>query len=98
MALMEIVIVPIGLGTTSIGDYVADVQRELAKTKFPYQLTDMGTVVEGDTQELLSLAAKLHELPFAKGVKRVETRIIIDDRRDKKVGLGDRIKSIQARL
>lgn len=98
MALMEIAVVPIGLGTTSIGDYVADVQRELAKTKFPYQLTDMGTVVEGDTQELLSLAAKLHELPFAKGVKRVETRIIIDDRRDKKVSLGDRIKSIQARL
>jgi uncharacterized protein YqgV (UPF0045/DUF77 family) len=40
----------------------------------------------------------LHELPFAKGVKRVVTRIVIDDRRDKEVRLGDKTKSVQARL
>lgn len=98
MALMEIVIVPLGLGTPSIGDHIADIQKELAKAKFPYQLTDMGTVIEGDAKELLSLAARLHELPFGKGIKRVDTRIAIDDRRDKKVHLGDKVKSVHARL
>jgi uncharacterized protein (TIGR00106 family) len=98
MALMEITIIPVGLGTPSIGDYIADVQRELAKTKFPYILSDMGTVIEGDAGELLSLAAKLHELPFARGVRRVDTRIAIDDRRDKMVHLGEKTKSVRARL
>jgi uncharacterized protein (TIGR00106 family) len=98
MALMEITIIPVGLGTPSIGDYIADVQRELAKTKFPYILSDMGTVIEGDAGELLSLAAKLHELPFARGVRRVDTRIVIDDRRDKAVHLGEKTKSVHARL
>ncbi len=98
MALMQLIIVPLGLGVTSIGDYIADVQRALAKENFPYKLTDIGTTVEGDVPELLALAAKLHELPFGKGVKRVQTQIIIDDRRDKKVRLDDKVKSVQARL
>lgn len=98
MALMQLMIVPLGLGSTSIGDYIADVEKELAKRKVSHRLTDMGTTVEGDVPELLSLAARLHELPFARGVKRVQTQIIIDDRRDKKVRLDDKVKSVQARL
>ncbi len=98
MALMEIVIVPLGLGTPSMGDYIAEVQKELMKAKLPNKLTDMGTIVEGTAQDLLSLAGRLHELPFAKGVKRVNTRIVIDDRRDKVVHLDDKTRSVQARL
>lgn len=98
MALMQIVVVPLGLGTTSIGDYIADIQRELAKGNFPYRLTDMGTTIEGRVGELLSLATKLHELPFVKGVQRVQTQIMIDDRRDKDVHLNDKVTAVQARL
>ncbi|MFH1148787.1 MAG: MTH1187 family thiamine-binding protein [Pseudomonadota bacterium] len=98
MALMEITIIPLGLGTPSIGDYLADIERALDKTEFPYRLTDMGTIVEGPTDQLLALAGRLHALPFDKGVKRVDTRIIIDDRRDKVVHLDDKVKSVEARL
>ncbi|MEW6327198.1 MAG: MTH1187 family thiamine-binding protein [Thermodesulfobacteriota bacterium] len=98
MALMELNVVPLGLGTPSVGDYIADIQKELVKGGFPYKLTDMGTIIEGNVPELLSLAARLHELPFAKGIKRVQTVMVIDDRRDKKVRLGDKVKSVQARL
>jgi uncharacterized protein YqgV (UPF0045/DUF77 family) len=58
----------------------------------------MGTLVHGDASRLLEVAQALHELPFAKGVKRVITHISIDDRRDKEVRLGDKTSSVQARL
>jgi uncharacterized protein (TIGR00106 family) len=58
----------------------------------------MGTIVEGKAGDLLALARRLHELPFQKGVKRVYTTIQLDDRRDKKVVLGDKIKSVRRKM
>lgn len=98
MALMEIAVIPLGLRTPSMGDYLADVQRVLDKTDFPFKMTDMGTIVEGAPDQLLALAGRLHAVPFDKDAKRVVTRIVIDDRRDKTVHLGDKVKSVQARL
>ncbi len=98
MALMEISVVPLGLGTPSVGDYVAALVDYLRDHKIPYRLTDMGTVVEGSPAKLLEWARILHELPFEKGVHRVVTHITIDDRRDKKVALGDKTASVEARL
>ncbi|MBM4284998.1 MAG: MTH1187 family thiamine-binding protein [Deltaproteobacteria bacterium] len=98
MALMEISIVPIGTGSTSVGDYVAEMIRHLRRLGLPYQLTDMATIVEGDPSRLLQAARELHELPFARGAQRVVTRLVIDDRRDKEVSLGDKTKSVDARF
>jgi uncharacterized protein (TIGR00106 family) len=98
MALMEISVVPLGLGHPSVGDYIGEVVRFLQKENIPHHLTDMGTLVQGDPATLLKVALALHELPFARGVKRVITHITIDDRRDKEVKLGDKTKSVQARL
>lgn len=98
MALMEISVIPIGTSTPSIGDHIAEVVNVLEKEKASYRLTDMGTVVEGDPSKLFALAQKLHETPFHKGVKRVFTRIEIDDRRDKKVQLEDKVRSVMKRL
>jgi uncharacterized protein (TIGR00106 family) len=86
------------LGQPSVGDYIAEVVRYLRRENIPHQLTDMGTLVHGDASRLLEVAQALHELPFAKGVKRVITHISIDDRRDKEVRLGDKTTSVQARL
>lgn len=98
MAIMEISVTPLGLGHPSVGDYIAEVVRYLRRENIPHQLTDMGTLVHGDASRLLTVAQALHELPFAKGVKRVITHISIDDRRDKEVRLGDKTTSVQARL
>lgn len=88
MALMYLTIIPMGTNSPSIGEYVADIQKFLEKTGFSYDLTDMGTIIEGKTEDLLKLAAQLSERPFSKGVNRVLTQISIDDRRDKKVSIG----------
>ena len=98
MALMEISVLPVGLGTPSVGDHIAAVVDFLRQHKIPHQLTDMGTVIEGTPAKLLEWARALHELPFEKGVHRVVTHITLDDRRDKKVGLGNKITSVEARL
>jgi uncharacterized protein (TIGR00106 family) len=98
MAIMEISVTPLGLGVPSVGDYIAEVVKYLRRQNISHQLTDMGTLVHGDASRLLEVAQALHELPFAKGVKRVVTHITIDDRRDKEVRLGDKTTSVQARL
>ena len=98
MAIMEISVVPLGMGKPSVGDYIAAVVTYLENEKIPHELTDMGTMVHGQAATLLQVAAALHELPFKKGVQRVMTHIAIDDRRDKEVFLGDKKKSVKARL
>ena len=98
MAIMEISVVPLGLGKPGMGEYVAKLARYLRQENLPHQLTDMGTLVQGDPARLLQVARALHELPFAQGVRRVLTHISIDDRRDKEVNLGDKTKSVKERL
>jgi uncharacterized protein (TIGR00106 family) len=82
MALMQITLIPLGTQTPSVGDYVADVARYLRQHGIAHQVQDMGTVLHGDSAELLRLAAELHRLPFARGVQRVITQITLDERRD----------------
>ena len=98
MAFMQLMISPKLPEGASISPYVAEIHKYLKKTKFPHQLHDMGTIVEGKVGELLTLAGKLHELPFKKGIKRVYTIIQIDDRRDKKVSLGEKVKSVRKNM
>lgn len=98
MALMQLTIVPLGTDSSGIGEYVADIQARLAEENFRFELTDMGTIIEGTSAELLELAARLAERPFEMGAKRVLTQISLDDRRDKQVGMGDKTASVKARL
>ena len=98
MAIMEISVVPLGLGDPSVGEFVAQVVQYLQAEGIPHELTDMGTLIHGHAARLLKVAQVLHELPFERGVNRVMTHISIDDRRDKDVHLGDKIKSVKVRL
>ena len=95
---MQITVIPLGTATPSLGDYVVDIQKFLQEQGATFSLTDMGTVVEGRVEELLGLAAQMHELPFQRGVDRVLTQIVLDERRDKKIGLGDKVASVRNRL
>ncbi len=98
MALMEISVVPLGTGSTSLGKYVAEIKTYLEKKGIPHTLTDMGTIIEGEISELLSIARELHEMPFKAGAKRVYTNIRIDDRRDKETHLGEKVKRVIERI
>jgi len=95
MALMNLTVVPMGTKTTSISQYVKKFHSLLKQENATFTLTDMGTIIEGDAPSLFALAQKIHLLPFDNGILRVLTSLTIDDRRDKSVQLGDKIKSVQ---
>ena len=98
MALMEISIIPLGTGNTSLSRHVASVVKLIKKSGLSYRLSDMGTTIEGEAGELFELAKRLHESPFSHDVKRVYTVIKLDDRRDKQATIGDKVKSVEEKL
>jgi len=98
MAILAISVVPIGTKDTSLSSYVADCIRVLKKGRVHYELTSMGTNIEGDLKDLMKIALKMHETPFKKGARRVLTTLKIDDRRDKKGTLEGKKKAVVKKL
>lgn len=98
MAIVEVTVVPLGTGDSSLSEYVAECQEVLAKQNLDYQLTPMGTIIEGELDEILEVVKKLHNVPFEAGAKRVSTSIKIDDRRDKKASMEQKIDSVEDKL
>ena len=98
MAIMEVSIVPLGTGTPSVSQYVAAVLEVLEKSGLKYQLTSMGTIIEGDLDEISKVVRQMHEVPFQKEVKRVVTTIRIDDRRDRQASMEGKVRSVREKL
>jgi uncharacterized protein (TIGR00106 family) len=98
MAILEISIVPIGIEGSSLSPYVADCLRVLKEEKAHYELSAMGTNVEGNLKDLMRIALKMHEVPFKKGAPRVLTTLKIDDRRDKKGTLSAKKNAVRSKL
>ncbi|MBW1711275.1 MAG: MTH1187 family thiamine-binding protein [Deltaproteobacteria bacterium] len=98
MAIVQVSIVPLGTGSTSLSSFVAKVSGWLEAQGVKYELTPMGTILEGDAPEILSLIAQMHELPFLEGAARVMTLINLDDRRDKKATAQGKVESVARKL
>jgi uncharacterized protein (TIGR00106 family) len=100
MAIVELTIIPIGTATPSLSQYVADIQQVLEQSpeSIHYQLTAMSTIIEGDLRDLLTVVHRLHEVPFTHGAQRVSTSIKIDDRRDVKGSIEQKLKSVEAKM
>ncbi len=99
MALVEVSIIPLGTETTSVSQYVAMAVKVLQDEKaIKYELTSMGTIIEGDLTHLLSTVQKMHEAVLDAGVTRVVTTIKIDDRRDKSSGMSSKMESLKSKL
>lgn len=91
----ELKVVPLGTQTASLSKYVAAVIDVVRQTKgITYQITPMGTVVQGPLAQVLALAQEMHEVPFKMGAKRVSTSINIDDRRDKLITMESKVKAV----
>ena len=99
MAVVEISVAPLGTATPGVSSYVAACVEIVAESGLNYQLTPMGTVIEGDLDEILPVLRKMHEVPFGRGAQRVSTLIKIDDRRDSgSHGLQGKIDSVMNRI
>ncbi len=99
MALADVTIIPLGTGTPSVSKYVAGTVRALQRRKdMKYEITAMGTTIEGDLGEILAVIREMHEETFAQGVARVVTVIKIDDRRDKELSIAGKVESLRREL
>jgi len=99
MAVVEVSITPLGTATPGVSRYVAGCLAVVKDSGLTYQLTPMGTVIEGDLDEILRVIRRMHETPFQAGAVRVSTLIKIDDRRDlKSHTLAGKVRSVEEKL
>ncbi|AOT68479.1 MTH1187 family thiamine-binding protein [Geosporobacter ferrireducens] len=99
MAIVETSIVPLGTGDTSISHYVAACHCILqAENRVNYELTAMGTIIEGDLDIILDVIRRMHEVPFESGALRVSTTIKIDDRRDRRASMAGKTQAVTDKL
>ena len=99
MAIAEISIIPMGTKTPSVSKYVARVVKVLQQEKdVKYEITSMGTIIEGDLERILMVAKKMHDEAFGVEVARVITTIKIDERRDKDLSMSGKMDSLREKL
>ena len=94
--LIEFSIVPIGT-SSSLSAKVAEVLNIVDSSGLPYKLTPMGTIVEGEWNDLMRLVKQCHR-KMMEHEERVLTRIIIDDRKGKTGRMDRKIRSVEKRL
>jgi len=95
----ELTIVPVGTCETSISKYIAAAMSALEDNGVKYEITGMGTLIETNNPEKLFSAIKAaHESLFKEGVKRVETHVKIDDRRDIDKTMKEKVGSVERQM
>jgi uncharacterized protein (TIGR00106 family) len=94
------IIAPVGIKSTSMGSYVAAAVAAMNEVKdLKCEITPMGTVMEADSLETIFEAVKAaHETLIVKGILRVESTLIIDDRRDKPRTMKDKVNSVKKHM
>ncbi len=89
-------IIPIGKGT-HLTTQIAEVMKLVEASKLNYAINDMTTTVEGDWDSVMKLMRQCCQ-KVLEGADRVNLAITIDERKDKVVRLGDKVKSVEQTL
>ena len=99
MVIAEVSVMPVGTKTPSVSEYVAKAIKTIRQQEsVKYQLTAMGTLLEGELSDVLELTKVIHLSVFDEEVKRVVTSIKIDDRRDKISTIDYKVQSVMKKL
>jgi len=98
MAIVAVSVAPAGVGT-SLSEYVARAVRiALDDPRVTARLDPMFTTLEGDLDDCLDVARKMHEAMFEAGAQRASTIIKIDDRRDRAITMDGKLKAVESKL
>jgi len=63
MPIATVNVIPLGTTTPSVGSYVADCVKVLKNSGANFEVNAMGTVIDGDLDEILMLVKKIHLVP-----------------------------------
>ena len=80
--LAELEMVPVGTRSASLSALLAQVAKAIDQSGLDYRVGPMGTVVEGDWDQIMNLAKTCHQT-LLQSADRVMTSIRVDDRKDK---------------
>ncbi len=89
-------IVPIGK-ESGLSSQVAEVLKITSESGISYKLHSMGTILEGDWDEIMRLIKKCHK-KILKDSDRVLTTITIDDRKGRTGRISGKVKSVEKKL
>lgn len=87
---------PIGKGE-SVSKYVARSLKIIDESGIDYQLTPMGTILEGEWYEVVDVVSKCYER-MRQDCPRISVRINIDYREGRENGLAGKIRSVEEKL
>ena len=96
MVLLEFSMSPLDKGE-SVSVYVARSIDIIDRSGLPYQLTPMGTIIEGEWDEVMRVVTACFER-MSEDCSRVSTSIRIDYRSGKGGRLKSKVASIEAKL
>ena len=96
MVLLEFSMSPFDKGA-SLSEYVARSLDIVDKSGLPYQLTPMGTIVEGEWDEVMALVTACFET-MSRDCERISTAMKIDYRAGKSGRLKSKIESVESKL
>ena len=95
MTLMEFSIIPLDKGA-SMGTYVARVLSVVDESGLDYRLNPMGTVVEGEWDDLLELVTRCFRV-LEKESDRISVQVKFDYRKGVSGALESKIRSVEAK-
>lgn len=92
----EFSVVPLGKGE-SVSQYVAECLKIVEKSGIEYRINPMGTVLEGDYDEVMSVIRDCH-MRIMELSSRVITSVKMDDRKGKRGMLDSKIASVEQKV
>lgn len=96
MVLLEFSMSPLGKGE-SVGKYVARSLDLIDKSGLSYRLNPMGTVLEGEWEEVFAVVQKCYER-MKKDCNRISCTIKVDYRKGHSGRLRSKVSSIEKKL
>lgn len=96
MVLLEFSMSPLGKGE-SVGKYVSRSLDIIDRSGLDYRLNPMGTVLEGDWDQVLGVVKRCFEA-MKKDCNRISVSVKVDYRRGRRGRLNSKTASIQKRL
>jgi uncharacterized protein (TIGR00106 family) len=93
--IVEVSVVPIGTGETSVSSYVRAAVKLIEETDLEYEINSMGTCIQGEWDEIFSTLKTVHDELAKMGCNRIVTTVKIDDRRDKYGTMDAKIAAVE---
>ena len=92
----EFKVVAVGSGE-SLSKYVAECVKIVDKSGLKYELTPMGTIIEGNLDEVIDIVKACH-VRVREMTDRVVTSVEIDDRKGASDEMRHKVESVERRL